>query len=333
MKKTILAMAVPALLAAGSASASINLYDADGVKVDLSGAAEVQYFQDVGNDKDGMWRLDDGDLAVNTEVAVSPEMSVLAGMSFEFESEEALTENPTNGNVENKELFVGFKSDSFGQITFGRQYLISDDIGITKDYELSKVSFGVEETSHGDQVAKYIYDNGTLYGGVSTYQKSDGEDDGTAELSVVDARLGYRVADFDVRGYYYKADDGSVKIGNATTATAVDVTGYQFEVEYAGIENVSLAASYGNVQADAIGGANDVINTDAFSLAADYTMGNTTFAAGWDRQDPEKGDNVNGYYANVTYALHSNAKVYAEIGDTNADNADLGYVAGMEVKF
>jgi Outer membrane protein (porin) len=330
MKKTILAMAVPALLAAGSASASINLYDAEGVKVDLSGAAEVQYFENIGEEYKGQWRLDDGDIAVNTEVAISPDMSAVAGMSFEFDDGEGI-DGSTNGNVENKELFVGFKGDNFGQITFGRQYLISDDIGITKDYELSVVSFGTEETNHGDQVAKYVYDNGTFYAGTSAYMKSDGKDATSDELTVFDARLGYRIADFDVRGYYYKADDGNVKLDNKDTK--VDVTGYQFEVEYAGIENVGLAASYGNVQADEIGGANDVVDTDAFSLAADYTMGKTTFGAGWDRNDPEGGETVNGYYANVTYALHSNAKVYAEIGDTNADNSDVGYVAGMEVKF
>ncbi|ODP98611.1 hypothetical protein BZG00_03220 [Salinivibrio kushneri] len=327
MKKTILAMAVPALLAAGSASASINLYDAEGVKVDLSGAAEVQYMQEIGNDKDGMWRLDDGDIAVNTEVAISPKMSALAGMSFEFEDES--TDAGSNSGVENKELFVGFKGDTFGQVTFGRQYLLSDDIGITKDYELSISSFDGTEATHGAQVAKYVYDNGTVYGGISTRQDSDGNDDGSAELSIIDARLGYRVADFDMRGYYYKADD----VGADKPASSTDVTAYQFEVEYAGIENVGLAASYGNGEAERVVGGAEVADTDYFSLAADYTMGNTTFAAGWDRQDPKEGDNVNGYYANVTYALHSNAKVYAEIGDTNADNSDLGYVAGMEVKF
>ena len=43
MKKTILALAVPALLAAGAAQASVTLFEEDGTKVEVSGAAEVQY--------------------------------------------------------------------------------------------------------------------------------------------------------------------------------------------------------------------------------------------------------------------------------------------------
>ena len=43
MKKTLLALTVPALLVAGSASAAVSLYDQDGTQVTMSGAAEVQY--------------------------------------------------------------------------------------------------------------------------------------------------------------------------------------------------------------------------------------------------------------------------------------------------
>ncbi|MGZ7291003.1 hypothetical protein ACXWQP_09625, partial [Streptococcus pyogenes] len=77
------------------------------------------------------------------------------------------------------------------------------DIGITKDYELSIASFSAPVTE-GDQVAKYVYDNGTFYAAASTLQGSNGvknDVDDDYDKSVMDLRLGYRVADFDVRGY------------------------------------------------------------------------------------------------------------------------------------
>ncbi|WBA09448.1 porin [Salinivibrio kushneri] len=320
MKKTILAMAVPALLAAGSASASINLYDAEGVKVDASGAAEVQYFQAIGENKDGEWRLDDGDFAVNTEVAVSEDLAAIGHFAFKFE----------DSTTKNDELYVGFKGSDWGTLTFGRQLLINDDMGITKDYELSSASNGTLRTE-GDQVAKYVYDNGTFYAGLSTLQNSDGEES-TDEYKIYDGRLGYRVADVDMRVYYYYADDAGVN-GDGDDfvyASKGDVENYNFEVEYAGIENVSLAAAYGVNTVDT--GSSDE-EADFFSVAADYTHGKTTYAIGVDNKDVDSGDDVTGYYANVTYALHNNAKVYAEVGDNDADNNDWGYVAGMEVKF
>jgi predicted porin len=326
MKKTILAMAVPALLAAGSASASINLYDADGVKVDASGAAEVQYFQAIGENQDGQWRLDDGDFAVNTEVAVSDDLAAIGHFAFKFE----------DSTTKNDELYVGFKGSNWGTITFGRQLLINDDMGITKDYELASANNGTVQTE-GDQVAKYVYDNGTFYAGFSTLQNSDGKE-GTDEYKIYDGRLGYRVADIDMRVYYYYADDAVIldtKDGKKVDpyfayGAKGDVENYNFEIEYKGIENVGLAASYGVNTVDT---GSKKTDTDYFSVAADYTHGKTTFAIGVDNQDNDSGKDVTGYYANVTYALHSNAKVYAEVGDNDGDKQDWGYVAGMEVKF
>jgi Outer membrane protein (porin) len=336
MKKTILAMAVPALLAAGSASASINLYDAEGVKVDASGAAEVQYIQDIGNNQDAKWRLDDGDFAINTEIAVSDKLTAIAAMGFEFEMAGGAKDAATDeyrSNVENDELYVGFKGD-WGQFTAGRQYLLMDDSGITKDYELSVNSFGVD-IEQATQVGKYVYDNGTVYGAATYTDFSDGFDDDSAEavadgygpgddLLIYEARLGYRFADVDARVYYQKAD-------NVDRTNDKETDAYNFEIEYAGIENVGLAASVGRVSED--DGSNDV-DTDYMSIAADYTMGKTTFGIGYDNKDVEGNtSDVNGYYANVTYALHSNAHVYAEVGDSDGDDQDWGYVAGMEVKF
>ncbi|OOE57470.1 hypothetical protein BZG13_10530 [Salinivibrio sp. ML323] len=349
MKKTILAMAVPALLAAGSASASINLYDANGVKVDASGSAEVQYMQEIGNNQDAKWRLDDGDVQFDTEVAVSDSLSAIAAVDFEFESADSVTDidnggkeqtrdiTGSNGNVENNVLYVGLKGD-WGQFTAGRQLLLMDDAGITKDYELAENAFGDGYNTHAQQVGKYVYDNGTFYGAATYTDKSDGFDDGSLgdndvddkgylagdDTRIYEARLGYRVADVDARVYYQKAD-------NVDRTDDKEIDAYNFEIEYAGIENVGLAASVGRVSTD--NGSND-LDTDYMSIAADYTMGKTTFAVGYDNKDVEdNASDVNGYYANVTYALHSNAHVYAEVGDSDGDEEDFGYVAGMEVKF
>ncbi|OOE35927.1 hypothetical protein BZG05_03655 [Salinivibrio kushneri] len=337
MKKTILAMAVPALLAAGSASASINLYDAEGVKVDVSGAAEVQYIQEIGNDQDGKWRLDDGDVQFDTEVTVSDKLSAIAAVDFEFEDADGNT--GTNGNVENNVLYVGLKGD-WGQFTAGRQLLLMDDAGITKDYELAENAFGDGYNTHAQQVGKYVYDNGTFYAAATYTDKSDGFEDGAEydengttktrqdDESIYEGRLGYRIADVDARVYYQRIDT----IGNDKE---LDADAYNFEIEYAGIENVGIAASYGRTSVDSRESGNVVdTDTDYISLAADYTMGKTTYAIGFDNKDVDgQQDDVNSYYANVTYALHSNAKVYAEVGDSDGDEQDWGYVAGMEVKF
>ena len=75
MKKTILAMAVPALMVAGAANASVDVYDANGVNVKIGGEMEVQYKQGHTKDTKGKFRLDEGKLSVETGVEISNDLS------------------------------------------------------------------------------------------------------------------------------------------------------------------------------------------------------------------------------------------------------------------
>ncbi|PSW07510.1 porin [Photobacterium lipolyticum] len=319
MKKTLLALAVPALLAAGSATAGVNLYDADGVKTDLSGAAEVQYFQGYEENSDAKIRLDDGDLAVNTTVAVSGSLNAVAGLAFEMES----------GDVTNDELWVGLAGD-FGTLTIGRQYLIADDSGIGKDYELGGdgLDFVV---ANGDQTIKYLFDNGQFYAGASALLKETGKAED--ETTVFDGRLGARFGDLDARVYLYSSSDvdGGDIFGSVLDGVAIDVEGFNLEAEY--IYNAfAFAASFGQVEYKNAANSADKVDVDTAALAGSYTMDRTTFAVGYTYLDFEA-DDVSAFYANVTQQLHSNVKVYGEIGSSDADNSEFGYVAGMEVSF
>ncbi|ENO8808958.1 TPA: porin [Photobacterium damselae] len=319
MKKTLLALAV--VTAAGSAQAGVNLYDNNGVKVDLSGAAEVQYHHGFEKDTDADIRLDDGDIALHTTVAIAEQLNAVAGMSFEFENE---YDNTDGRSVKNKELFVGFGSAQFGTITFGRQYLVFDDVGNGMDYEgaigLSQSNRQeLDAVTNFDDVIKYTYDNGMFYAGLS--HKMDNSGKGQDSNSVTDGRVGFRIAGLDTRVYY--ADFANAKIWN-------------LEADYALAENIMLAASYGQGKVDHLSG-----KATQLGLAGSYTFDKTTFALGYNHVTDDAGikekrdyDNV---YANVTQQLHSNVKVYAELGWLEADHHDqdydLNYTAGLEVSF
>ncbi|OOE98069.1 porin [Salinivibrio sp. IB643] len=343
MKKTILAMAVPALLAAGSASASINLYDAEGVKVDVSGAAEVQYISGLAENSEGQWKLDDGDIAVNTTIAISDKVNALGGFAYKFE-DQAVTSD---------ELFVGFGGD-FGTVTFGRQYLIADDAGNGKDYEFGGQSIDFV-AAQGDQVAKYVYDNGTFYAGISALLESNGEDndddaqdDGFGEADqIIDGRIGYRAGDLDARIYAYDGQNIDVAKDadylNTFDAKDVDINGFNIEADYV-MDAFSFAASYGQVEYKESVGSTEV-NVDTIGLAADYTMGKNVFAIGYNRYEADRNTESNKadqdtLYVNATHSFHSNVIGYVELAVADGEgfdgkdlDFDTAYLAGMEVKF
>ncbi|KDM93199.1 porin [Photobacterium galatheae] len=321
MKKTLIALSV--LVAAGSANASVNLLDQDGVIVDLSGSAEVQLYQELvkkSEDKDPTIRLDDGDITLNTTIPVGNNLNAVAGLSLD------LSNTDLEGNTNDffvDELYAGFQGE-FGTLTFGRQYLISDDAGIGKDYEMGLGQLDLGKTQ-GSEVAKYVYDNGQFYFGTS-YDVNQDNNGG-----IWDARLGARFAGLDVRGYYYTSEDVKNKDLNPA-GLGNEVDGYNIEAEYV-FGAFAFAGSYGNVDVtDGLTKASG--DVDLIEVAGSYTMGKNTFALGYVRADSD-GDTTDDVYANVTHQLHSNVKVYAELGWADGDNTDydLGYVAGMEVLF
>ena len=323
MKKTLLALSV---LAAGSAQAGINLYDADGVLVDLSAAAEVQYLQPIQADTsnaDAGIHLDDGDLALNTTIALTDKLNAVGGIAFAFEKSETT----------NDELWVGLGGD-FGTITFGRQLLISDDAGIGKDYELGFEQLDFLAGTEGSETFKYVFDNGQFYFGLSHDLDADADSLADAKSdflntngTITDGRLGARFGDIDVRAYYYTAESSDL------AATKVEVDGFNLEGQYV-MGAFAFAASYGNVEQKTAGATTS--DVDLIELAGSYTMGKNTFALGYNRADYDTPDNtIDNIYANVTHQLHSNVKVYGELGWADADNTDLdvGYLVGMEVLF
>ncbi|WP_413524885.1 porin [Photobacterium phosphoreum] len=330
MKKSLLALAV--LTAAGSANAGINLYDANGVKVDLSGAVEVQLYDDFEKHGDSTIRLDDGDLALNATVAVSENLNVVSGTAFKYESRD----------LQNYELWAGFSGD-FGTLTFGRQLLVSDDSGIGKDYELGAGQIDFAQTE-GDRVAKYVYDNGTFYTAVSH------EMDNKNSTTITDGRVGFRTGGLDVRVYGYDGKriglkgltEFNDKNGNPIIIpgeAGEDISGYNLEAEYA-MGAINLAASFGQVKYQAANTNKTEKNIDLYEINGSYTIDKTTLALGYVRgEDKVDHDNViNNVYANVTQQLHSNVRAYVEVGYADDKNEkdtleEFGYVAGLEVKF
>jgi predicted porin len=75
---------------------------------------------------------------------------------------------------------------------------------------------------------------------------------------------------------------------------------------------------------------------DQYNLAAVIPVDKTTkVAVGMLNIKPETGDDVTEWYANVTYKFTSqkNVSVFAEIADSDEDDIEIGYLAGIRLKF
>jgi predicted porin len=325
MKKTLIALSV--LVAAGSVNAA-NVYDNDGVMVDIYGDFAVHYEQAQGDDQNAKINVDDADFGFNFESAINEEMAIIANMDVTGEGDLALDD-----------LTVGFKAAGT-TVKVGKQVNLVDDFGLSNDYAfgLSTAEDSIKLAASGDQVIRVDYDSGeAFYAAFTTTAEEDGDghDNDTDDNGVDDTfesnegsqyslMAGARFGDADVSATYTDGDvdsdatfiglKGAYSLGDVvlsavyTTAenndTDAEVTTYGANIKYS-MDKVGF--NFGAVSAD--------LNTEA--EAADLAYGE---------------DYVE-YYANVSYAVAKNATAFFEVQDSDADNSDMGYAAGLTVSF
>jgi len=330
MKKTLVALSVLAASAAAPfANAAIELYNEEGITVNLKGDIEVVYRNDVDGDSQMEQRIEDADFGFDIRYMVNEDWTV--GAYWEFNGSEA-----TNSEVtRNGDTYVAAYHKTAGSIKFGRTCTAADDLGVGSDEAFGIKTFLDTQTDEcSDEAVRYDFDNGDFYATLGFVQnkvdvsllKSTGRTDvkdGSGD-TYYDARAGFRAADFDVSAFIaqYDAEDSTAQN---------DDSSYALEVVYTGIENVKLEAAYYGVNADADNSDNSVV-----ALAAGYTMGKVGFAAGYSFSDHDvSSEDTDRWFVNTTYGIAPNTKLYAEVGGIDKDGLDdnTGLAIGVEASF
>ena len=317
MKKTLLALAVMA--AAGSAQAGIDVYNNEGVTVNLKGDIEITY-QNSTSSSSMSQQIEDADFGFDVRYAINEQLSI--GAYWEFNGSDANNSTITK----NGDNYIALFTADFGSIKFGRLCTAIDDIGVGNDYQFGVNSFFSSDTFEcQDEAVRYDYDNGMFYATLGYVQnktsyvyKTDGSeldgklvDSGTqgADGDYIDGYLGARFMEFDVKAIVADYDDDK--------ANGVSNTLFGLEAAYGGIENLNLSVGYYTVDRDN-GGVDE--DNDTWALAADYTMGKWNFGAGYSDSDADVADSdVSRWFVNTGYAVAPSTTAYIEIAGVDSD--------------
>ncbi|HEM7132662.1 TPA: porin [Providencia rettgeri] len=127
MKRNILAMVIPALLAAGAANAA-EVYNKDGNKLDVYGKVDVRHY--FANSESG----EDGDdsrvrLGLKGDTQITDQLTGFG--RFEWETKTNKGEN--NPENKNRLAYAGLKFADFGSIDYGRNYGVIYDTNAWTD--------------------------------------------------------------------------------------------------------------------------------------------------------------------------------------------------------
>ncbi|TFH92814.1 porin [Vibrio ouci] len=316
MKKTLVALSV--LMAATSAQA-IELYNQEGVSVNMTGDVEIRYKKAIGDNQELKQEIDDADFGFDTRYAVNDDLQIGAFLEFSGDNSDRATGNSSVGNV-----YFGFYHNTLGTLKVGKLDTQLDDAGIGSDYLFGVSSFFNDADFGGEEAVRYDLDKGAFYFGLGLIQDKHNAQNIGEDGQYFDVKVGARVADFDFTAFY---GDAELK-GNGLDA---DESLLALEARFAGVENLNLELGYYNVENKPAAGTKT--DSDTIAVAADYTMGKTTFAGGVATIDRSADEDYTEWFLNAGYGIAPNTTIYAEIGDNDLDNTDLGYGVGIKASF
>ncbi|MBS9438608.1 porin [Photorhabdus noenieputensis] len=128
MKRNVLAVVIPALLAAGAANAA-EIYNKDGNKLDLYGKVEVQH--KFANNKSG----EDGDnsfarLGFKGETQVNDQLTGFGRWEYNIKGNRA---EGVNEETKTRLAFAGLKLSDYGSMNYGRNYGVVYEVNAWTD--------------------------------------------------------------------------------------------------------------------------------------------------------------------------------------------------------
>ena len=307
MKKTLAALIVSAF-AASAANAAV-VYDNEGTKVELNGSlrlilekADAKKYDAVGNSTktaNSALRNAGSRFGITVKHNLDNDFYALGRLEFRFDDTESRDQF---GSLYAKRAYVGLGSKATGDITFGRQLTIADDLTQANDYEYGFIPKGKYIPTSGTGVVRYDYKgieglqlsanynfgqknnekgkaldpaikNAFGFGALYTagdldarfaYGHTSFETDASYKhrLDGFLASLGYKFGDFTLTGDFGYAHE---KENDAKTNKFYVSPGFAYQVTPA-------SQVYGNYLYERVKGEADKDKTHGFLLGADYKL-------------------------------------------------------------
>ncbi|UTV26843.1 porin [Photobacterium atrarenae] len=324
MKKTLLAVAIPAVIFSNAASA-VELLKDEGAMVDFYGQLRTQV--EKYEDKDVTLNAGSSRAGVQAEYALSDTVDVFGKVEFGI----AFKESKDEYNMKNRLHFAGVDTD-FGKFTFGRQWVVSDDIyGADYSYFFggSAIRHATLSGARHDSLIKYNFE-GENFLLAANYGLA--EDDTNQELSELYLSTSVGGFNFHVGGGVNR--DKSYKVGTdkvTDPAKETDVTAdlentyYEGTVEYT-VGPALIGFTYYNAELEAKGGSLS-IEEDGYSLGATYSWAdNATAYTGFEFIEQTGGglsDDGQNFYIGTDYHFNKWSRIYVEYG--YKDGTTLGF--------
>ena len=332
MKKTLLAVAVPAVIFCNAVSA-VELLKTDEATVDFYGQLRTQI--EKYEDKDVTLNAGSSRAGIKADYALTDTVDVFGKVEFGLNYKA----DGSDYTMKNRLHYIGVDTD-FGKVSIGRQWIVSDDIyGAEYSYFFggNGILHATLSGARHDSLIKYNYE-GENFLLAANYGLA--EDDSNQELAELFVSSSVGHFNFHFGGGVNR--DKSFSIGTKTVTpnpaipeftkeekiTAdIENTFFEGTLEYM-VGSVLLGFTYYNSELEKKG-SNVTIDGDGFSFGATYGWADNATAytgVGYAAQESNAlGADGDGkiFYLGTDYNFNSWSRIYVEYGYEDGDT--LGY--------
>ncbi|MDP5291083.1 porin [Oceanimonas sp. CHS3-5] len=338
MKKTILALTIPALFA--TSASAVTVYSDEGAQVDIYG--RVQYeagemkFQN-GVKANNFGGEGEARLGVNMKYALNNDVDLIGKLEWQVVAEG--DDATGSDSLDARYAWAGFRFMDTTELTFGRSQdpyalvMYQHDIFNVFGAQTSYGSLGLIDDKADDQIRVGYANNGLDLRAAYAFADADKLDNNEQKENQWSVAAAYTLPmGLGFGAAYEKQNWGN--LGIATDDTDVDA--WMTSVNYA-IDGFYIAAGYTQQQLE--NNAVDV-ETEGYEVTATYNVDAWTLLAQYSKEETEI-DGISGDFDSVDavtlgaqYDLTAKAKLYAEyeINDDDADRDDR-YGVGIQYNF
>ncbi|QPB43260.1 porin [Rodentibacter haemolyticus] len=338
MKKTLAALIVGAF-AASAANAAV-VYKNEGTKVELNGSlrlilekANSKKTDAAGNStktSNSALRNAGSRFGVTVKHNLDNDFYALGRLEFRFDDTESRDEF---GSLYAKRAYVGLGSKATGDITFGRQVTIADDLSQTNDYEYGLIPKGGYIPTSGTGVIRYDYRGVEGLQVSANYNFGQRHNDKGKELKSAGIKNAFGI------GAIYAADNYDLRVayGHTNYETGSAAThrkdGYLASLSYA-FGDFKLIGDFGYAYEKENGGkTNKFYVSPGFEyqiLPTSSVYGNYLYERVKTDGNEDKKFKTHGFLLGADYKLHKQVVVFLEgkyVRTKNyKDNTNGGYI-------
>lgn len=331
MKKLVIGLVLAAFLAVAGSAQAATVFKKDNFTYKIKGDWQIQFRNEAGDDEDLDVEYDDLEIKNYAAYKINDNLTVFGELDFGFKNAADKSDNDDGPHLE--EAYLGVKIRDF-KLMVGETDSAGDEFGVEHWIEAVLVEDCFDEfgRTDGDDLVKIEAEFADMFTVIAAYEIEADSEKSHDNGEFFDIFVGLNIQGFSAGIAYqslqpYGYDDDC------------NIWGIQAEYD-AGFATLGVDYSETDIDdnlfgTDAVDGLND--NVGILNIAVAVPVDAFTFGAGYVLVNPDDDDeeDINGWFLNAIYAFPSakNVTLFAEIGNTDEDDSDMGYLAGMRIKF